>query len=75
MDNNLDQNYFQKTMEIITVNSQRTQQNERIAYENIDPLEILIKLPKKRMKFRRKQDRFLEFQDNILEYKNESGRF
>ena len=70
MDNNLDQELFSENNGNNNSEQPRTQQNERIAYENIDPLEILIKITQKANEISEKAGQISEFQDNILEYKN-----
>ena len=47
MDNNLDQLLFSESNGNNNSEQPKTQQNERIAYENIDPLEILIRITQK----------------------------
>ena len=75
MDNNLDQELFSENNGNNNSEQPRTQQNERIAYENIDPLEILIKITQKANEISEKAGRISEFQDNILEYKNDLEDF
>ena len=70
MDNNLDQELFSENNGNNNSEQPKTQQNERIAYENIDPLEILIKITQKANEISEKAGQISEFQDNILEYKN-----
>ena len=75
MDNNLDQELFSENNGNNNSEQPRTQQNERIAYENIDPLEILIKITQKANEISEKAGQISEFQDNILEYKNDVEDF
>ena len=75
MDNNLDQLLFSESNGNNNSEQPRTQQNERIAYENIDPLEILIKITQKANEISEKAGQISEFQDNILEYKNDLEDF
>ena len=75
MDNNLDQELFSENNGNNNSEQPRTQQNERIAYENIDPLEILIKITQKANEISEKAGQISEFQDNILEYKNDLEDF
>ena len=75
MDNNLDQELFSENNGNNNSEQPRTQQNERIAYENIDPLEILIKITQKANEISEKAGQISEFQDNILEYKNDMEDF
>jgi uncharacterized protein YihD (DUF1040 family) len=46
-----------------------------MTYENIDPLEILIKITQKANEISEKAGQISEFQDNILEYKNDMEDF
>ena len=75
MDNNLDQELFSENNGNNNSEQPRTQQNERIAYENIDPLEILIKITQKANEISEKAGQISEFQDSILDYKNDMEDF
>lgn len=75
MDNNLDQELFSENAENKSSEQPRTQQNEKIAYENIDPLEILMRITQKANEISEKAEQISDFQDNILEYKNDMEDF
>ena len=75
MDNNLDQELFSENNGNNNSEQPRTQQNERIAYENIDPLEILRQITEKANEISEKAGQISDFQDNILEYKNDLEDF
>jgi len=75
MDNNLDQELFSENAENKSSEQSRKQQNEGMAYENIDPLEILRQITEKANEISEKAEQILDFQDNILEYKNDMEDF
>jgi molecular chaperone GrpE (heat shock protein) len=75
MDNNLDQLLFSESNGNNNSEQPKTQQNERIAYENIDPLEILIRITQKANEISEKAGQISEFQDSILDYKNDMEDF
>ena len=75
MDNNLDQELFSENNGNNNSEQPKTQQNERIAYENIDPLEILIRITQKANEISEKAGQISEFQDSILDYKNDMEDF
>ena len=75
MDNNLDQLLFSESNGNNVSEQPKTQQNERIAYENIDPLEILIRITQKANEISEKAGQISEFQDSILDYKNDMEDF
>ena len=75
MDNNLDQLLFSESNGNNNSEQPKTQQNERIADENIDPLEILIRITQKANEISEKAGQISEFQDSILDYKNDMEDF
>ena len=75
MDNYLDQELFSDNNGNKSSEQSKTKQNEGMTYENIDPLEILIKITQKANEISEKAGQISEFQDNILEYKNDMEDF
>ena len=75
MDKHLDQKLFSENAENKSSEQSRKQQNEGMAYENIDPLEILRQITEKANEISEKAEQILDFQDNILEYKNDMEDF
>lgn len=75
MDNHLDQELFSENAENKSSEQPRTQQNEGMTYESIDPLEILMRITQKANEISEKAIQISEFQDNILEYKNDMEDF
>ena len=75
MDNYLYQELFSDNNGNKSSEQSKTKQNEGMSYENIDPLEILIKITQKANEISEKAGQISEFQDNILEYKNDLEDF
>ncbi len=75
MDNYLYQELFSDNNGNKSSEQSKTKQNEGMTYENIDPLEILIKITQKANEISEKAGQISEFQDNILEYKNDLEDF
>lgn len=75
MDNHLDQELFSENAENRNSEQPKTQQNEEMAYENIDPMEILMRITQKANEISEKAEQISDFQDNILEYKNDMEDF